>query len=148
MQLLDVKALRGPNVWGKASMIEARVDLSAWQRLGGADVLAFRQRLAAGIPSWKFRQPDSELGLDDVNRLSGEARRLVVRVRVWLSWENSCFPRAMALCIPVRHWPTRTMGQGGEGFTVSARQGILSSTRASCRYYLARRVCSPFTVVW
>jgi cyanophycin synthetase len=50
MDLLTVKALHGPNIWGKVSVLEARISLAAWQHLGAADVLAFRQRLAASLP--------------------------------------------------------------------------------------------------
>jgi cyanophycin synthetase len=50
MDLLAVKALRGPNVWSKASVLEARIGVSFWQHLGAADVFAFRQRLAASLP--------------------------------------------------------------------------------------------------
>ena len=52
MQFLSVKALRGPSVWGRASMLEARVDMSAWQHLGCEDILALQQRLAAALPDW------------------------------------------------------------------------------------------------
>jgi hypothetical protein len=50
MDLLTVKALRGPNVWSKVSMLEARISVASWQHLGAGDVFAFRQRLAASLP--------------------------------------------------------------------------------------------------
>ena len=58
-----MKVLRGPNVWGKVCMLEARVDISTWQHLGAEDVFAFQQRLAARLPGWSPRRPAGERGL-------------------------------------------------------------------------------------
>ena len=50
MDLLNVKALRGPNVWGKVSVLETRIGVASWQQLSADDVLAFRQRLSTSLP--------------------------------------------------------------------------------------------------
>jgi len=55
MQLLSVKALCGPNVWGRASMLEACVDVSAWHHLAAGDGQAVQRRLAACLPGWTSR---------------------------------------------------------------------------------------------
>jgi cyanophycin synthetase len=60
LDLLTVKALRGPNVWSKASVLEARISLASWQHLGAADVLAFRQRLAASLPGGSLERAASK----------------------------------------------------------------------------------------
>ena len=50
MDLLKIHALRGPNVWSKVSVLEARIDVAAWLHLRVEDVRAFQQRLAAWLP--------------------------------------------------------------------------------------------------
>jgi len=50
MDLLEVKALRGPNVWGSVSVLEARIGVAAWLHLRAEEVHVFRQRLAAWLP--------------------------------------------------------------------------------------------------
>jgi cyanophycin synthetase len=56
MELLSVQALHGPNVWGKLSMLEAAIDLRAWQHLGPAEISAFQDRLRACLPSLATRR--------------------------------------------------------------------------------------------
>ena len=51
MELLSVRALRGPNIWGKVCMLEVRISVASWQHLGAADVLAFRKLLVASLPN-------------------------------------------------------------------------------------------------
>jgi cyanophycin synthetase len=51
LELLSVKALHGPNIWGKVSVLEARISVASWQHLGAADIFAFRRRLAASLPT-------------------------------------------------------------------------------------------------
>ena len=66
MELLRVNALCGPNIWGKACMLEARVDVSAWQHMGPEDVIAFQQRLAVFLPDWSPRRAPAQRGLPGV----------------------------------------------------------------------------------
>jgi cyanophycin synthetase len=66
MELLSVKALHGPNIWGTARMLEARVDISAWQHLGAEDVMAFQQQLAACLPGWSSRRTPAGRGLPGI----------------------------------------------------------------------------------
>jgi cyanophycin synthetase len=63
MRLLSVTTLHGPNVWGNASVLEARVDVSDWQHLGAEDVLAFQQRLHAILPTRTTAKTDLSSGL-------------------------------------------------------------------------------------
>lgn len=51
MEVLSVRALQGPNVWARVSMLEARVDCRAWQHLTPVALAAFRERLSSHLPS-------------------------------------------------------------------------------------------------
>ena len=66
MELLSVNALYGPNIWGKAGMLEARVDVSAWQHLSTENVIAFQQRLAVLLPDWSSRPTPAQRGLPGI----------------------------------------------------------------------------------
>ena len=57
MDLLSVKALRGPNVWSKVSVLEAQICVASWRHLQAKEVLAFQQRLAASLPSGSIPSP-------------------------------------------------------------------------------------------
>jgi cyanophycin synthetase len=52
MEILKVRALQGPNVWGQASVLEARVRVAKYERLPVEGVLAFERRLSAWLPGW------------------------------------------------------------------------------------------------
>jgi cyanophycin synthetase len=60
MDLLSVKALRGPNVWGQASVLEARIRVAPWRHFGAKDILAFQQRLAACLPGCSLARAASD----------------------------------------------------------------------------------------
>jgi cyanophycin synthetase len=52
MEILKVRALQGPNVWGRDAVLEARVMVAKHDRLTVEGVLAFERRLAAWLPGW------------------------------------------------------------------------------------------------
>jgi cyanophycin synthetase len=52
MQILEVRALQGPNVWARDAVLEARVMVAKYDRLTVEGVLAFERRLAAWLPGW------------------------------------------------------------------------------------------------
>jgi cyanophycin synthetase len=51
MQLLRTLALRGPNIWSKAPMIEAWVDLGEWNQFASNEIPGFNERLKGFLPS-------------------------------------------------------------------------------------------------
>ncbi|HEX7508241.1 MAG TPA: cyanophycin synthetase, partial [Polyangia bacterium] len=57
MDLVSVKALRGPNVWSKVSVLEAQICVTSWRHLQAKEVLAFQQRLATSLPSGSIPGP-------------------------------------------------------------------------------------------
>jgi len=50
MRLLSTRALAGPNVWSKAPVLEARVQLAGWAQLSASAVPDFQQQLRAWLP--------------------------------------------------------------------------------------------------
>ncbi len=52
MDILAVRALQGVSVWGRDSVLEARVSVAAYQGLPADAIVAFEQRLATWLPGW------------------------------------------------------------------------------------------------
>jgi hypothetical protein len=52
MEILKVRALQGPNVWGRGAVLEAHVMMAEYAHLSVQGVLAFEGRLAASLPGW------------------------------------------------------------------------------------------------
>jgi len=77
MDLLKVQALRGPNVWSNVSVLEARIGVAAWLHLQDEDVVAFRQRLATGLPGMlpRFAAIEGELSREKLGAAAAEALR-------------------------------------------------------------------------
>ncbi|MCY2996408.1 MAG: cyanophycin synthetase [Planctomycetota bacterium] len=60
MRLLSTLALAGPNVWSKAPVLEARVQLAEWAQLSASAIPEFQQQLRAWLPRLVLRS-----GADD-----------------------------------------------------------------------------------
>src|SRR5437763_4613318 len=50
MELRTVQALRGPNLWARFPVLEARVDLGPFKGVSAETVPGFRERLTAWLP--------------------------------------------------------------------------------------------------
>ncbi|MDZ4686651.1 MAG: cyanophycin synthetase [Planctomycetaceae bacterium] len=50
MQLRNVRALRGPNVWTQATVLETTLELVSWREDTGGDLDAFRENLGRLLP--------------------------------------------------------------------------------------------------
>jgi cyanophycin synthetase len=62
--MLTVRALEGPNIWAQVSVLEALVDLSAWQQLAPASLAAIRELLDSRLPGLAGRRAPSSPSQD------------------------------------------------------------------------------------
>ena len=87
MEILKVRALQGPNVWSRDSVLEARVMVAKYKHLRVESVLAFERRLAAWLPSWS---PTREIsGQSPQVRVADALRGVAVELQVLASAPES-----------------------------------------------------------